>query len=105
MIGALAGIMKLDFFQKGATVGTLAATALMSFGAVGTLASYFEHSAWFMSWPAMWLFSLGLAIYLFFTMQVQFSLKAQGKNPGSDVNNSDGNSNDANSNKSDKTDS
>lgn len=75
ILGALAGLLRLDQVQRLAVWGTWGATALLSFGLVGALATYFEHRLWFLSWPALWLALLGLGVHSFFLMQLRFSQK------------------------------
>ncbi|TRW49537.1 hypothetical protein FM042_01340 [Aliidiomarina halalkaliphila] len=77
LLGALAGLLRLDWVQKVSEYGVWASTALMTFGAVGSLAIYFEHRVWYLAWPTMWLAVLGLGIFAFFAMQVRFASKVE----------------------------
>ncbi|WP_113906153.1 hypothetical protein [Aliidiomarina celeris] len=75
MLGALAGIVGLHKVQKFVLPATWLSTALMTFGGVGTIAIYFEHRAWSLSLPTLWLFSFGLGVYCFFLLQARFAEK------------------------------
>ena len=77
ILGTAAGLLRLHQVQKLAVFGTYAATALTTFGAVGTIAIYFEHRLWYLAWPTMWLAALGIGIYAFFLMQLRFAEKFQ----------------------------
>ncbi|WP_194755869.1 hypothetical protein [Aliidiomarina indica] len=82
MLGALAGLLRLDWVQKVSEYGVWVSTALMTFGAIGSLAIYFEHRVWYLAWPTMWLAVLGLGIFAFFAMQVRFSSKVEASAKG-----------------------
>lgn len=85
ILGTIAGLMRLDMVQRVAVYGTYAATALTTFGLVGTIAIFVEHRLWYLGWPTMWIAALGIGIYTFFLMQVRFSEKYQkGNNSGSE---------------------
>lgn len=75
ILGCLTGLLKLDQIQRLAVPVVYTSTALVSFGLVGSLAIYFEHSYWFLAQPTLWLVSLGFALYGFVRTQAQFSSK------------------------------
>lgn len=77
ILGTAAGLLRFHQVQKFAVWGTYAATALTTFGAVGTIAIYFEHRLWYLGWPTMWVAALGIGIYSFFLMQLRFAEKFQ----------------------------
>lgn len=84
ILGALFGLLKFDRIQTVKAWLTWLSTALMTFGAVGSVVIYYEHRAWLFAWPTMWLFSLGLGIYLLLVMQIKFSEKASGGKDSND---------------------
>ncbi|CUS49252.1 MAG: PepSY-associated TM helix [Idiomarinaceae bacterium HL-53] len=75
ILGSLAGLFRFNKIQVVNEWAIWLSTALMTFGAVGTVAIFFEHRLWFLAWPTMWLASLGVGIYAFFIMQLKFSQK------------------------------
>lgn len=77
ILGTAAGLLRFHQVQKLALWGTYAATALTTFGAVATVAIYFEHRLWYLAWPTMWVATLGIGIYSFFLLQVRFAEKFQ----------------------------
>lgn len=77
IIGAILGLTRVDKIQVAANVGTWLATALTTFGLVGSIAIYFEHRLWYLAWPTLWIAALGIGIYALFLMQLRFSEKYQ----------------------------
>ncbi|MCL4410093.1 hypothetical protein [Aliidiomarina haloalkalitolerans] len=77
IIGAILGLMRFDKVQVAAKISTWLATALTTFGLVGSIAIYFEHRLWYLAWPTLWLAALGIGIYALFLMQLRFSEKYQ----------------------------
>ena len=75
ILGCLAGLFKWDQVQRLAVPAVYAATALVSFGLIGSFAIYFEHGYWFLAQPTLWLVSLGFALYGFVSTQARFSQK------------------------------